>query len=345
MPSRAQRVALKLSRFIQSYRGLAHRRHGEDAGYGFRPIKVAIIDNGILSVASKAHDSSSGLSGSHEDLARSPRGKQERTDKTYGERSRGSSLTYDFFSSESLSSRIELGRSFVDDNFKLSPWFFASNPHGTQMANLNSHDVDVISMSFTTLEITEDLKTQMQNTTRKNIVMICSTHDEGSRVVNAYPADYPTKSKLVIAACDKYGKLWRDVEPRKCDYKVDGVEVPAGIIPFLESTDRISGSSVATALVAGLASLILSCHRLAHPDSLLPQAQQFMSADQKSQEPISIVKRHLDDMSPSKSDRPGFLFLERFAGIDGMIKAGDDVDAETVLKSAFGMKSEGDGGQ
>ncbi|KAL8419636.1 hypothetical protein RB594_002720 [Gaeumannomyces avenae] len=193
-------------------------------------------------------------------------------------------------------------------------------------------------MSFTTLESTEELKAQMQNATRKNIVMICSTHDEGSRVVKAYPADLSTESKLVIAACNKYGKLWRDVDPRKYDHKVDGVEVPAGVIPFLESTDRISGSSVATALVAGLTSLILSCHRLAHPGSLRPaQARQFVSADQKSQEPIGIVTKHLDDMSPTKSERPGFLFPEGFAGIDDMIKAGDDVDAETVLRKAFGM--------
>ena len=35
-----------------------------------------------------------------------------------------------------LWSRIEDGRSFVDDDFRVSPWLFASDPHGTQMANL-----------------------------------------------------------------------------------------------------------------------------------------------------------------------------------------------------------------
>jgi len=35
-----------------------------------------------------------------------------------------------------LWSRISEGKSFVDDDYQLSPWLFASDPHGTQMANL-----------------------------------------------------------------------------------------------------------------------------------------------------------------------------------------------------------------
>jgi len=35
-----------------------------------------------------------------------------------------------------LWSRIKEGKSFVDDDYRVSPWLFASDPHGTQMANL-----------------------------------------------------------------------------------------------------------------------------------------------------------------------------------------------------------------
>lgn len=35
-----------------------------------------------------------------------------------------------------LWSRIKEGQSFVDDDYRVSPWLFASDPHGTQMANL-----------------------------------------------------------------------------------------------------------------------------------------------------------------------------------------------------------------
>jgi len=41
-----------------------------------------------------------------------------------------------FLGNRSVSSRIREGCSFVDDYFKISLWVFASNPHGTQMANL-----------------------------------------------------------------------------------------------------------------------------------------------------------------------------------------------------------------
>lgn len=37
---------------------------------------------------------------------------------------------------KNLWSRIKDGCSFVDDNSRLSSWLFASDPHGTQMANL-----------------------------------------------------------------------------------------------------------------------------------------------------------------------------------------------------------------
>ena len=37
---------------------------------------------------------------------------------------------------ETLWSRVKEGRSFVDDDFRISPWLFASDPHGTQIANL-----------------------------------------------------------------------------------------------------------------------------------------------------------------------------------------------------------------
>lgn len=47
---------------------------------------------------------------------------QKRRDKARGQRT--------------LWSRIKLGRSFVDDDHQLSPWLFASDPHGTQLANI-----------------------------------------------------------------------------------------------------------------------------------------------------------------------------------------------------------------
>jgi hypothetical protein len=61
-------------------------------------------------------------SNNEEDHNRGDMGNQKRRDRSKGYRT--------------LWSRIKQGRSFVDDDFQLSPWLFASDPHGTQMANL-----------------------------------------------------------------------------------------------------------------------------------------------------------------------------------------------------------------
>ncbi|KAK3307832.1 uncharacterized protein B0T15DRAFT_86228 [Chaetomium strumarium] len=370
----AQRVAPQLSQFIRSYRMLAHTRRQEDPNKGFMPIKVAIIDNGILSIAPKAQDKLRAASGvGKEQRPKSGSTKDQPNNQDNANRPAGkensSSDWAEFFGDNSLSSRIELGCSFVGETAKLSPWSFASNPHGTQMANLIcaidplcklyvakvadgmsgikpervaraiewaiSKGVDVISMSFTMLDSHDDLKTQMNIANTKNIVMVCSYHDEGSRVFEAWPAAHQSSSKMVIAACDKYGKLIRDVAENDkplYDYKVEAVDVPAGAIPFLDSNDRISGSSVATALVAGLSSLILSCYRLAHPQ---------LSANTRYQQqkmPIDIIKEHLDRMRNGPADK--YLLLENFAKTKEQSKDGSILGPSDVFAELFGLKKQ-----
>ncbi|CAK7244932.1 MAG: hypothetical protein STHCBS139747_006495 [Sporothrix thermara] len=187
-----------------------------------------------------------------------------------------------------LWARIKDGRSFVDSTYKFCPWQFPSDPHGTQMANLIcaldplceiyvarvaedafgikadsvikaiewaiQQDVDIISMSFA---LGSD-STQMRDMARKasdlGIIMTCSAHDDGSRTTKAYPAAYrgdsDIKTTIVLAACDDYGKLLREPDTLNYDYKLIGKDVPAGIVPFVKSTECITGSSVATALAA-----------------------------------------------------------------------------------------------
>jgi hypothetical protein len=84
--------------FIDCYRSLYQ-------GQIRRPTKVALIDNGILNVSPKRPE-----------------------DITQGEQTRAKG---------DISGRIMGGESFVHkDGGKISPWFIASDPHGTQMANL-----------------------------------------------------------------------------------------------------------------------------------------------------------------------------------------------------------------
>lgn len=154
---RAQRVVPTLSRFIQGYRKLAEmrladderrfqqeeaerkkrgepeRRKEDDPRY-FRPVKVAIIDNGIMSISPQPTERAMGAvadpqgtkgntANGHAHLT-ALRHAAQQEDQERGDGGR------------TLWSRIERGQSFVDDESKVSPWLFASHPHGTQMANL-----------------------------------------------------------------------------------------------------------------------------------------------------------------------------------------------------------------
>lgn len=177
--------------------------------------------------------------------------------------------------------------------------------------------VDIISMSFTMLETTPALKQSIKDANQEDIVMFCSSHDEGSNVPESWPADAP-ETKTVVA-CDEYGTLFREIEPKKYDYRIPGVNVPAGTVPFLESNTHITGSSVATATAAGLGSLMLSCARLSN------QAE-------RSQR-ITIINSYFKAML--SSDKSQYVLLEKFGDIDAKVKEGEPIIAQDILSQNF----------
>ncbi|KAL6894696.1 peptidase S8/S53 domain-containing protein [Trichoderma evansii] len=145
---------------------------------------------------------------------------------------------------KNLWSRIKDGCSFVDDNSRLSSWLFASNPHGTQMANLIcaidpwcdlyvakvtegrygispervtkaiqwaiDQNVDIISMNFAILDKTDALQKACTKAIDSGIVLICSTHDEGANISTAYPASF--RDTIRIMACDEFGAPTRNMK-------------------------------------------------------------------------------------------------------------------------------------
>ncbi|KXX74813.1 Halolysin [Madurella mycetomatis] len=136
-------------------------------------------------------------------------------------------------------------------------------------------NVDVISMSFALSDDPDnEIKKKIELSEQKGIVMVYSAHDESSRIARAYPAVHRVShpnSLLVIAACDEYGNILHDVEKdaehgyNGYDYMLRGQNIPASVVLYIKSEENISGSSVATALAAGLCSLILTGDRLAQP--------------------------------------------------------------------------------
>jgi hypothetical protein len=90
---------------------------------------VAILDNGILSISPVSQHGTEDTAGDTAKFNKKPAGGNagDSTDTAESEQPD---------ESRSLWSRIVDGHSFVDGDSKLSPWLFASDPHGTQMANL-----------------------------------------------------------------------------------------------------------------------------------------------------------------------------------------------------------------
>lgn len=175
-------------------------------------------------------------------------------------------------------------------------------------------------MSFVILETTEALDASISGANADGIVMMCSTHDQGSNISRAWPAE--ASETFAIAACDEYGRMPRDLEDSKYAFKLQGLNIPAGDIPFLESSGSISGSSVATAIASGLSSLILSCAHLNNP------TEAYQGVMKRA-----LVKKYLENMQSSSGSK--YLLLEKFGNIDAKVKEGEPINAEAILKQAF----------
>ncbi|KAL1890307.1 hypothetical protein Sste5346_008309 [Sporothrix stenoceras] len=221
-------------------------------------------------------------------------------------------------------------------------------------------DVDIISMSFVLGTNNDDVRAKVEQASSRGIIMTCSTHDEGARTRKAYPASYRTyetcDSVIVLAACDRYGKLLREPDDEDPHYKLIGDRVPAGIMPFVKSDEHISGSSVATALAAGLCSLILTCDRLADPTktykngSMREEKLDNGRTMSKSEDDyrLGVVKSQFFRMQAGRGS--GYVDIDKFGGISEATAGGDNApghsqqtgkittpSVEDVLRKEFKM--------
>ncbi|KAM4054821.1 subtilase family protein [Hirsutella rhossiliensis] len=300
----AERAVPDLLRYINNYRNKV--LSCLQTNTPVRPTRVAIIDNGILNIP------------------------PFRTSQNH----------------EGLWPRIKDGQSFVDDASRLGSWLFASDPHGTQMANLmcaidpycdlyvakivegregilpdnvaeaidwaNSRKVDIISMSFaipengSNEEYTKELRMAVDRANQNGIVLFCSHHDEGWNVRKSWPAE--CDGTKVIVACNEYGNF-ANRHVGEYNYKIHGMDISAGAVPYLESSESISGSSVATAMVAGLSSLMLSCHRLQFPGvKFNGKGDEYIS----KRDFIEQMLRRLSDPAGSDGEGPLYVQLRKF---------------------------------
>lgn len=115
-------------------------------------------------------------------------------------------------------------------------------------------------------------KTAIDRAAKAKILMFCAASDKGKgRDIN-YPHSCSPTNTFRVGAVKASGHIWEWVpEPQNLDIGLPGHDVlmkhelPQGAEFKLESH---TGSSVATALAAGLAALILECVRLGHAYSV-----------------------------------------------------------------------------
>ncbi|KAL7901847.1 hypothetical protein HDV64DRAFT_143531 [Trichoderma sp. TUCIM 5745] len=182
----------------------------------------------------------------------------------------------------------------AENGHRILPWWMVADPHGTQMASLIAkanpfarlyiarvgkrrkdilpenaakaiewaieQKVDIISISWVTKQdnpaLKEAIRKAVDSDGRRPTLVFCSTADEGTYSGKVYPVDY--EGVVKVAATDRYGHL-PPTSAGGVNILVPGDEVPADGPSYMEkyASTTVSGSSVATACAAGIASLAL----------------------------------------------------------------------------------------
>ncbi|KAK4099055.1 hypothetical protein N658DRAFT_509100 [Parathielavia hyrcaniae] len=264
-----------------------------------------------------------------------------------------------------LAMHIEDGESFVTtgDNEE-QVWWHASEPHGTQMARLIcsidpscrlliakvaetrssgisanvvadaiqwaiNKRVDVISLSLVTYTDTERVAQLIKTAHAQDIVVLSSSADEGLREVNdALQQEKLQHHVMRIAACDRWGNLLERSTKLGFDYRFVGDNVQVGQVPFLKSPDSIGGSSVATAIAAGVVSLIIAFCRLAKDSNTDhgPKRYNMWRTD--------MARRRLDAMCDGGPDKK-YVVLDNICGKGEKLK---EVDFTSKINELFRRK-------
>ncbi|KAL2817706.1 hypothetical protein BDW59DRAFT_131874 [Aspergillus cavernicola] len=127
-------------------------------------------------------------------------------------------------------------------------------------------DVHIISMSWTVEQPKGDAKTAfdmaLKKAEEKGILMFCSSPDEGIFSSDHYPTAWGPDKFFRIGASQADGNPYGRVLLKQVDYLFPGVDVVRANkrdikLRVFEDNNSFTGSSVSTALAAGLAALVL----------------------------------------------------------------------------------------
>lgn len=151
----------------------------------------------------------------------------------------------------------------------------------TNLSRVNSHfqaidwaieqNVDIISISWiikTKISQAREFEGAIKRATAKKVLVICATADVGAHSsADTWPANF--ENVIAISASNAYG-LPMPWSHRDVHAMLDGDQIRACGPNYmrLDKDARASGSSVATALASGIASLCLFLARMANEDGM-----------------------------------------------------------------------------
>ncbi|KAI9779172.1 MAG: hypothetical protein M1839_007707 [Geoglossum umbratile] len=137
-------------------------------------------------------------------------------------------------------------------------------------------NVHIISMSWT-VENTganqkqiKKLEEAIELAAKSDILLFCSANDQGNQKDKCYPANCDSKKIFRIGAATTAGDKWKWVGEGQVDYIFPGekVLVEPQHSALIQKCKLVSGSSIATAIAAGLAALIMYIVEAENPKNL-----------------------------------------------------------------------------
>jgi subtilisin family serine protease len=171
-------------------------------------------------------------------------------------------------------------------------------------------DVDIISMSWSinTSRNLSRLTAALELATKEKIIMFCASIDEGATTYdNTYPGNW--KSCIKIGACTGTGAKLSWVSEFHSDFLLPGEVPQSASEPNLWNNPHMGsfGSSVSTALAAGLAGVLLYCDRLAGTPKVEPELDPSESEEASTAQDL----RKVDYLRNMKNIDTAFDFLSR----------------------------------
>lgn len=159
---------------------------------------------------------------------------------------------------------------------------------------------------MTFYENNEDLHKLLGTAFENGVVVICSTADAGQLGPSVYPASWVDRTISVSASNRHFTPT--DFTDHRATYFLPGEHVSATSLSYVEAEKTVSGSSVATAMASGLASLILSCRNY----SRLADGLTRSTGVQRIQAVKNVFKKMLEEQT-GKSVVPDRVFNEEEA--------------------------------